>query len=506
VEEFYVNPLSKKHGLRADDLRQEAKLLRLCEDLQAKILTPAPGVIDWHFSSLEFTVQQALAADWPTWDKFGSRTVWGRKQGHTWFAANVTVAAEAAGKTLVLRFSSQWQDRLGSTDPQCLAYLNGSIVQALDGNHTELVIARDAVPGDRFDLMINAFTFFERPLVGFKVEFLVRHERAEQLYYDLQIPLEVAVRLPQHDERRHAIMGLVNKSLRELDRRGDVGEGFEMSLGAAEKIAAQIYALKDTAIKPTISAVGHTHIDVGWLWRVLHTRDKTGRSFATALALMEEYPDFTFMYNQAVLFDFLKRDYPEIWARVKERVASGQFEIEGAMWVEPDVNIISGESIIRQFIRGRQFHIEEFGVTPKVVWLPDTFGYSANLPQIMARSGFDYFVTSKLSWNDSDRQPFDTFFWRGIDGSTTKAQLITTQDFDSEEIFTTYNSNLSPSEVMGAWKRYEPKALNDEVLICYGHGDGGGGPTRAMIESGKRMARGIPGAPNVKFEGIAQFL
>jgi alpha-mannosidase len=506
VEEFYVNPLSKRHGLQADDLRQEAKLLRLCEDLQAKILTPVSGVVDWHFSLLELTAQQALAAEWVAWDKFGPRTVWGKKQGHTWFAANVTVDGEAAGKTLVLRFSSQWQDRLGSTDPQCLAYLNGSIVQALDGNHTELVISRDAVPGDRFDLMINAFTFFERPLVGFDVEFLVRDERAEQLYYDLQIPMEVAVRLPQHDERRHAIMGLVNKSLRELDRRGDVGKGFEMSLGAAEKIATQIYALKDTAIKPTISAVGHTHIDVGWLWRVLHTRDKTGRSFATALALMEEYPDFTFMYNQAVLFDFLKQDYPEIWARVKERVASGQFEIEGAMWVEPDVNIISGESIIRQFMRGRQFHIEEFGVTPKVVWLPDTFGYSANLPQIMTRSGLDYFVTSKLSWNDSDRQPFDTFFWRGIDGSTTKAQLITTQDFDSEEIFTTYNSNLSPSEVMGAWKRYEPKALNDEVLICYGHGDGGGGPTRAMIESGKRMARGIPGAPNVKFEGIAPFL
>ena len=272
----------------------------------------------------------------------------------------------------------------------------------------------------------------------------------------------------------------------------------DASLAAAEKIAAEIYALEDTEVQPTVTAVGHTHLDVGWLWRVMHTRDKTGRSFATVLALMEEYPDFVFMYNQSVLFDFLKSDYPELWKRVKERVKSGQFEIEGAMWVEPDVNIVSGESLVRQIMRGRRFHIEEFGVTPKVVWLPDTFGYSANLPQIMARSGLEYFVTSKLSWNDTDRQPYDTFFWRGIDGTTIKAQLLTAQKFESDAIFTTYNSDLSVSEVMGAWKRYEPKAANDEILICYGYGDGGGGPTRAMVERGLRLQKGIPGAPKVR--------
>src|SRR5690606_34522860 len=122
------------------------------------------------------------------------------------------------------------------------------------------------------------------------------------------------------------------------------------------------------------------------------------------------------------------------------------------------------------------------------------------------RSGLDYFVTSKLSWNDTDRHPYDTFWWKGIDGTATKAQLITAQKFDSNRIFTTYNSDLSVSEVMGAWKRYEPKAVNDEVLLCYGYGDGGGGPTRAMIERGIRLARGIRGAPKVKLEGIGPFL
>jgi alpha-mannosidase len=501
-----MNTLASTLGLLDDDIKREDKLFRLCRDLGEKILTPVDGEFAWRFQPADVSPEEALAADWQQWPEFTSHTVWAKKQGHTWFAAEVTVPEGARGKTFVLRFTSQWQDRPGSTDPQCLAYLDGEIAQALDGNHNELVIATDAVPGTKRILRVNAFTFFDRPLVGFKVELLVRHHRAEKLYFDLQTPLEVAVRLPQTDNRRHAIMNLVEASLRALDRRGVVTPEFEASLDAAEAIAAQIYELTDFEQQPTVTAVGHTHLDVGWLWRVMHTRDKTGRSFATVLNLMTEYPGFVFMYNQSVLFNFIKTDYPDIWEKLKQKVKSGQFEIEGAMWVEPDANIVSGESMVRQILRGRQFHIDEFDVTPRTVWLPDTFGYSANMPQILRRSGLEYFITSKLSWNDTDRHPYDTFFWRGIDGTVAKAQLLTAQEFDSTAIFTTYNSDLSVSHVMGAWKRYEPKSANSEVLVCYGYGDGGGGPTRAMIERGERLARGIPGAPRVRMEGIVPFL
>jgi alpha-mannosidase len=498
-----MNVLAGKLGLLDDDIKREGKLTRLCADLASKIVIPLGQELAWRYSEADLDANGALTADWLQWAEFGPRTVWSKKQGHTWFAAEVVVPEAAAGKTLILQFSSQWQHRPGTTDPQCLAYLDGAIAQAIDGNHTELVVARDAVPGTKRVLLVNAFTFFDRPLAGFTAEYALRDERVEQLYFDLQTPLEVATRLSQTDGRRHAVLGVIERTLAAVDRR-DQPEGD--ALAAAEAIAAEIYAIEDTSARPTISAVGHTHLDVGWLWRVAHTRDKTGRSFATVLKLMEEYPDFVFMYNQSVLFNFLKKDYPELWAGVKERAKAHQFEIEGAMWVEPDVNIISGESLVRQIMRGRRFHIENFGVTPKVVWLPDTFGYSANLPQVMARSGLEYFVTSKLSWNDTDRHPYDSFFWRGIDGSTIKAQLITAQKLESDAIFTTYNSDLSVSEVMGAWKRYEPKAVYDEVLVCYGFGDGGGGPTRAMIERGERLQRGIPGAPKVKLEGIVPFL
>ncbi|WP_404401146.1 alpha-mannosidase [Pelagibacterium halotolerans] len=498
----YTNPLTHKLGLLTDDLKEEAKLLRLCADLETKILSPVPGEIAWHYNETGLSAPEALEADWCGWPAFTQRTVWSQHQGHTWFAAEIEVPKEAEGKTFLLRFSSQWQERPGSTDPQCLAYIDGAIAQAIDGNHTELVVARNAVPGEKHVVHVNAFTFFDRPLAGFKVAFFTRSERVEKLYYDLITPLEVAIRLPQTDGRRHAILNCVDRALRALDRRGASVSG----LDEAEAIASEIYGLTDTEVQPTITAVGHTHIDVAWLWRVTHTRDKTGRSFATVLNLMAEFPGFIFMYNQAVLFHFLKSDYPEIWEGVKRAVARGQFEIEGAMWVEPDANIVSGESMVRQIMHGMRFHREEFGVTPRCVWLPDTFGYSANMPQILSRSGLEYFITSKLSWNDTDRHPYDTFFWRGIDGSETKAQLITAQAFESEQIFTTYNSDLSVTEVMGAWKRYEPKAVNDDLVLCYGYGDGGGGPTRAMIERGMRLERGIPGAPKVKLEGLGNFL
>ena len=503
----YSTPLKTKLALGLDDVKQEGKLVRLLADLQAKILEPVPGEIAWRYSDADQTTAAALAADWRAWPAFTQRTVWSKHQGHTWFAAAITVPEQAAGKTFLLHFTSQWQERPGSTDPQCLAYLDGQVTQAIDGNHTEVVIARNAVPGQTRELRVNAFTFFDRPLAGFQVDWFIRNERIEALYHDLMTPFEVDQRLHQTDPRRHAIFNLVNDALRALDRRGTgATDGLTASLDAAEAIAAQIYALTDTEVQPTITAMGHTHLDVGWLWRVMHTRDKTGRSFATVLNLMAEYPDFVFMYNQAVLFDFLKTDYPEIWAGLKAAVARGQFEIEGAMWVEPDANIVSGESMVRQIMWGRRFHQTEFGVTPRCVWLPDTFGYSANMPQIIQKSGLNYFLTSKLSWNDTDRHPYDTFFWRGIDGTETKAHLITAQKFDSEEIFTTYNSDLSVSEVMGSWKRYEPKAVHDELALCYGFGDGGGGPTRAMIERGLRLQRGIPGAPRVRLEGLGPFL
>jgi alpha-mannosidase len=250
------------------------------------------------------------------------------------------------------------------------------------------------------------------------------------------------------------------------------------------------------------TCIGHTHIDVAWWWTVEQTREKVARSFTTVLKLMEEYPNYKFMSSQPQLYYFLKKRYPELYAKLKERVREGRWEPEGGMWVEADCNLTSGESLVRQFLYGKRFFKEEFGVDNRILWLPDVFGYSGALPQIMKKCGIDYFMTTKLAWNQFNKIPFDTFQWKGIDGTKVLTHLITTLGVgqDTKEFFTTYNGMLHPDAIMGGWMRYQNKDINNDILISYGHGDGGGGPTREMLEASIRMEKGVKGIPKVRQE------
>lgn len=167
------------------------------------------------------------------------------------------------------------------------------------------------------------------------------------------------------------------------------------------------------------------------------------------------------------------------------------------MWVEADCNLTSGESLVRQFLYGKRFFKEEFGVDNRILWLPDVFGYSGALPQIMAKCGIDYFMTTKLAWNQFNKMPYDTFKWRGIDGTEILTHLVTTLGVGQSEndFFTTYNGILHPDALIGGWHRYQQKDINNDILISYGYGDGGGGPTRAMLETSTRMEKGIEDCP-----------
>ena len=246
---------------------------------------------------------------------------------------------------------------------------------------------------------------------------------------------------------------------------------------------------------------------MAWLWTVAQTREKTARSFSTVLKLMEEYPQYKFMSSQPQLYVFLKERYPEVYAQLKRRVEEGRWEPEGGMWLEADCNLTSGESLVRQFLYGKRFFQEEFGVDSKILWLPDVFGYSGALPQIMKKCGVDYFMTTKLSWNQVNEIPADTLRWRGIDGTEVLAHFITTLGIGQpvENFFTTYNGMLHPDAVLGSWERYQNKDLNRDVLIAYGYGDGGGGPTREMLETHLRMEKGLQGLPRTRQAFAGQY-
>ncbi|KAB8134177.1 alpha-mannosidase [Gracilibacillus oryzae] len=243
----------------------------------------------------------------------------------------------------------------------------------------------------------------------------------------------------------------------------------------------------------TIKAIGQSHIDVAWLWPMKETIRKASRTFSTASTLLEEFEEFEYAQSQPQLFEFVKKHYPKVFERVKKHVTDGRMEIIGGMWVEPDLNIPSGESLVRQLLYGKKYFQEEFGQKPRVEWLPDTFGYCASLPQILKKAEIDYFMTTKLNWNDTNRFPYDLFHWEGIDGTTILSYL-----------HTILGQQSTPKEIKETWNDFNQKKEYDERMLVYGYGDGGGGVTREMIESIKR-SESLPGLPDVKFSKVHDF-
>jgi alpha-mannosidase len=472
--------------------------------LRTRIFEPVGAPLELEFCKTVSEDRGAvLAGQSFDWVPVGPDTVWGESQSYFWFSGKGRVPDKAVGKRLYLLIDAQFGRVMGRSDPQCLVHIDGEIRQGADFNHREVLVFKNARSGQEYDLLIEAGTIEDRRQLGFAIQPAIHHVEAEALYYDLATPLEVARYLPETDQRRGFILNVLRDALAALDLRpGHLDE----SLLGARKAAVCIYEARDMQTKPTVWVTGHTHIDVAWLWRIRETRQKMARSMATALHLMDEYPDYHFMYNQGLLLAYLEEDYPELSQRIKGHVEGGQFEIEGALWLEPDANITGGESFVRHILKGVHYHRDTYEVDPKVIWLPDTFGYSAAMPQLFANAGMEIFVTHKLSWNDTNKMPYEHFFWQGIDGTTLPTAFLTAQPVTSTSIGTTYCPDMKPTHVMGSWRRYSQKETFDELFLVYGHGDGGGGPTREMLEHIRRMEQGIPGCPKVRHDFMKPYL
>ena len=446
-------------------------------------------------------ISQIDEGEWRAFD--AANEFWGYPECYCWFKQTVTVPKEFAGMPVV--YEVQPCERgWDSSDVQYILFADGRMVQGLDHNHSYARLLECAQGGEVVEIALNAYTddFEWRGPVRMRAQLRTMNDLALALYYDLKTPLEAANLYEADDLPRVRILKALNRACNLLDFTC-----FDESARAARAyLDKELYSGENSNI--IASCVGHTHIDVAWLWRLRQTRDKAGRSFATVLKYMDEYPEYVFMSPQAQLYDFVKKDYPALYEGVKQRVREGRWEAEGSMWVESDTNVISGESLVRQFLVGKRFFESEFGVRTKIMWLPDVFGYTGALPQIIKKSGLDYFMTTKISWNEYDKLPFDTFLWQGIDGTRVLSHFATARGALQERVpsfFTTYNADLGPDEIIGGWKRYSNKDLNSEFLISFGWGDGGGGPSVDMLEKGRRMARGIPGCPAVKQQPSLQF-
>ncbi len=446
--------------------------------------------------------------DTKDWETFNCEELWGGHREYFWFEKVVTIPKEFHGKTVEFKLTTGREKEWDAVNPQFSLYVDGKLRQGMDVNHTTAILDENAVGGQNYRIVLSAFTGDKNFSLYLRSEIRIVDKKTEKYYYDLKVLYDTAMLLPEDSDEHILIIKALNESLNLLDLRQEHSHLYYESLDKAqENITREFYDKYQNKDNPKIFCIGHTHIDVAWQWTLAVTRDKAVRSFATVLELMRRFPEYKFMSSQPQLYKYVKEDCPEIYEEIKERVKEGRWETDGGMWVEADCNIASGEALVRQFIHGKKFFMDEFGKENNILWLPDVFGYSAALPQIMDKCGIEYFMTTKISWNEFNKLPYDTFMWQGIDGTKILTHFSPSRDYNGgivnggvkpdyeNDYFTTYNAFLKPLQVKGAWQRYQQKHINKEVLMSFGYGDGGGGTTKEEIENQRRTERSIPGLP-----------
>lgn len=420
---------------------------------------------------------------------------WGKPWGTTWFRFSGEIPADwPTGSEVEAVIDLGFLATAPGFQAEGLVWSEEG--QPIKGLHPRNRYVRmDGAPGQHVSFLVEAaanpdvggdWTFEPTPLGDLTtagVELLYRFDGARLGLLDAAVfglerdwwTLEdLMMSLPADSTRRARILRALESAADTLDPR-DVAS---TAASARDRLAP---ALAVAAGDDThwIAATGHAHIDSAWLWPVRETIRKCARTFANVLELMDRYPDFVFAASSAQQYAWIKERYPELFERIRQQVALGRWVPVGGMWVEPDTNMTGGESIVRQFVMGKQFFMEEFGVETTEVWLPDSFGYSAALPQIALAAGSENFLTQKTSKNETDRIPHSTFWWEGIDGSRIFAHLPPVD---------TYHSDLSAADLRRAEGQNGERGLSDSSLVPFGYGDGGGGPTREMVEVARRKA------------------
>jgi alpha-mannosidase len=494
-----------------------AKIERWVEELAAQRVSATQPLGPLH-------VRQLLVGDETRETAFtlSEGQVWGEPDGLYLMQFEVTLPEDWREQMVALYLQVAqpvWQVSEG------LLAVDGQPFHAVDQYHHEVILPAALAGRECFEVTLrNWLGYGEAPRMVQALKLRLLDAGADQLHRLAHFVLELAKQFPADSRTRLQLLAALERMSRTLDMRaGKRSPQFYGSCQAALHRLRQDYAalaVLDGAMQgmqpsqagaipqPHLTAFGHAHIDVAWLWRLRDTRMKIINTFSTQLYHLERFPQFRFFQSSPQIYQFLKEDAPALYEQVRARIAAGQWEAEGGTWLEMDTNITGGESLVRQFLYGKRFFREEFGVNSRMLFLPDVFGYAATLPQIIKGAGADYFITQKMSWNETNRFPYDTFWWESLDGTRVLTQYITNPggSWFTDAVYT-YNSNTGPGDVFGTWKAYQQKALNHELLLAFGHGDGGGGPTREMIERLPLLERSVsPDMPTVTPGKVIEYL
>lgn len=426
---------------------------------------------------------------------------------YLWLEKTVTLPQTVEGCEVIGYFDFGNTGGGNNSGFESMLYVNGREYQGVDTNHKEVFFS--GMEGRSVKLNFLLWTGLEGG--GPHVEFYHRcqcaeirylHKKTDELYYFAWAITETLRYMEQTNELYCALRTALDRALMLIDWDGD----FYGTVDAAhDHLLAELGKIeKHTDI--TVNVIGHTHIDMAWLWRLKHTREKAQRSFSTVLRLMQRYDEYLFLQSQPQLYRYIKEECPELYAQIKQKVAEGKWETDGGMWVEADCNLSSGESLVRQFLNGIRFFEQEFGQKCRYLWLPDVFGYSWALPQILKQCELETFSTTKISWNQYNSMPHDLFKWKGIDGTEILTYFVDIPEVDTDfkDRYSTYNGFITPRTLIGGWTKFKDKDLSREILLSYGFGDGGGGVNRDMLEMGRVLDK-LPGVPHVKQNKAGDF-
>ncbi|MCJ7842953.1 glycosyl hydrolase-related protein [Lederbergia sp. NSJ-179] len=430
--------------------------------------------------------------------KLSAGDKWGELWDCAWFHFSGKVPKQGRGKKVVLLMDVNGELCIFDHDGvpiQGLTNINSEFDYSLGKPGKRVYEISDQATGmESIDLWADAgcndlFGHFRSGTLK-EADIAICCETTRQLYYDVDVLLELAAQLEESSVRRAKIIqALYEVSLLLVDWS-------DQNVNKAREILAVPLQKKNGDTDLIISAIGHAHIDLAWLWPIRETIRKGARTFSTVLRNMEKYPDYIFGASQPQLYQWMKDYYPELYQQIKQRIVEGRWEVQGGMWVEPDSNIPSGESLIRQVLHGKKFFAEEFNKDVKTLWVPDIFGYTASLPQILKQSGIDYVMTQKLSWSEYNDHPHHTFFWEGIDGSKVLTHL------PPED---TYNSPAAPRSIKKIEREYYDKHITDHSLMLFGIGDGGGGPGEEHLERLEREKNLLGLSPVIQESSIQFF-
>lgn len=461
----------------------EHKIRITCENIRSRIETRNESVQKLEMVRCGYKADNASPTSGYTPFEGGSPIRF-KADEHAWLRFSVDIP-ETEGESSYLRFTTGREGEWDSLNPQGMVFVDGetTCTQALDVNHTEVL-----VPAGKHQITVYFYAGMIEGVLFPNVRVISKNDEVEKLYYDLSVAYNALQCLDRASPLYATVCNVLDRACMLVDLRDGRSPEFYASvketLAFLQKEYFEALCGRDTDCE--IALIGHTHIDVAWLWTLAQTAEKAQRSFSTVIQYMEKYPAYRFMSSQPQLYAYVKENDPELYEKIKARIREGRWTPEGAMWLESDTNLVSGESLVRQILYGKRFMKEEFGVDNHILWLPDVFGYSAALPQILKKCGIDTFFTSKISWNETDKFPRDNFVWEGLDGSTVFAAFSDN-----------YVKTLNPGMIVDAVKKHIDKKYSTTHMSTFGFGDGGGGPTADMLENYERLQKGLPGLPRV---------